>query len=97
VRFTTYTFTDMRGNGKSLNGVVRGEGSQTRWFFVYFGYRKSLKKAVGIYWTHKSVGDFSFTGVQHFTTAKFQVKVATFDGYYARVVVNLGKGAFLER
>jgi hypothetical protein len=72
VVFTTYTIVDLRGNGKdNLQGTAKGDSAQTSWFFVYFGYRKTAKKAHGVYWTRSSQADFTQSNIQHITTSKF--------------------------
>lgn len=80
--FTTYSYTDMNGAGNAnIHKNAKQGAGVSKWHFIYFGYSKKEKKAVGYYKTKDAKQEVVFDNVNHYV-ARQLIFYLTKDQFY---------------
>lgn len=101
LHWTTYTYTDLNGNGQPLTSGADFQtgGQHFNWHFVYYGYSRTERKAYAYVKFPKEEKTFTFKDINHYLPEKFfllfkDARYPPYVGQQAYFTVVLGAGAF---
>lgn len=72
LHFPTYTYTDMNGKGNpNYYKNIKHNNRHFEWFYIYFGYSKTLSKSYALVSWTDGVEDLIYEIVNHYYTPEF--------------------------